>query len=220
MNMDIKRWSDVEEKFAELSTREKSLALVSGLVAVLFGGYVWLVEPVQVEIEKLSKTVAQQKSQSGKLEEQIQTVMAELEEDPNEPLRKNSERYRQQIAEIDEKLREQTVDLIPANQMPVVLEKILSQSKKLKVLQVNSIPPVQMMDINSDSGAQVNLYQHGVLLILEGEYGDIWRYLNEIEGLQWRFYWKRFDYVVQEHPKAKAEIELYTLSTSRAFIGV
>lgn len=220
MNLDIKRWSDVEEKFSELSTREKSLALLSGLVAVLFGGYVWLVEPVQIEIEKLTRTVERQKSQSGQLDTQIKAVELELAEDPNEPLRKNREKFAQQITEIDEKLREQTVDLIPANRMPEVLEKILSQSKKLKVLQMESIPPVRMMDINADSGARVNLFQHGVLLVLEGEYGHIWEYLNEIESLEWRFYWKRFDYIVEEHPKARAEIELYTLSTSKAFIGV
>lgn len=218
--MNLKALAEVETKFAQLSMREKVLSLLSGLVAVLFGGFVWLVEPVQLEIEKLTQDVNRQKSQLGKLDRQIDAVELELEEDPDEPLLKNRERFRQQIIDIDEKLREQTVDLIPANKMPEVLEKILEQSRKLKVIRMDSIPPVQMMDINSDSGARVNLFQHGVLLVLEGEYGHIWEYLNEIETLEWRFYWKRFDYVVGEHPTATAEIELYTLSTSRAFIGV
>ena len=220
MNLDIKRWGDLEDKFATLTQREKVLSLLSGLVAVLFGGFVWLVEPVQIEIEKLTRSVNSQKSQLGQLEQQIALLEQELAEDPNEPLRKNIARYAEQLAGIDERLKEQTVDLIPADKMPEVLEKILSQSKKLKVLKVDSIPPVRMMDINSEGGAKVNLFQHGVLLVLEGEYGHIWEYLNEIESLEWRFYWKRFDYLVEEHPKAKAEIELYTLSTSRAFIGV
>lgn len=220
MNFDIKSWADLESKFAELSIREKLLSLMSGLVAVLFGGFVWLVEPVQIEIEKLTKSVDQQQSQLGKLDRDIRAVESDLDKDPNQPLLVNQERFSQQLLDLDERLREQTVDLIPANKMPEVLEKILSQSDKLKVLQMDSIPPIRMMDINADSGAQVNLFQHGVLLVLEGEYGHIWEYLDEIESLEWRFYWKRFDYVVGEHPKAKAEIELYTLSTSKAFIGV
>ncbi|MBE1300243.1 MAG: MSHA biogenesis protein MshJ [Alteromonadaceae bacterium] len=217
---EFKAYQQLEEKFDELSDREKWLALMSGLVAVLFGGYVWLVEPVQIEIKKLNSNVTRQKSELGRLDKQIAAVERELDEDPNDPLLKSRSRLTEELVLLDEKLREQTVDLIPAKRMPAVLEKILGQSSELKVLEMSSIAPVRMMDINADSGAQVNLFQHGILLVLEGEYKEIWKYLNEIENLEWRFYWKRFDYVVGEHPIAKAEIELYTLSTSQAFIGV
>ncbi len=213
-------FTKAEEKFDELTLREKWLALISGLVAVLFGGFVWLVEPVQIETDRLTKTVDRQKSEIGRLEQQITAIQQELAEDPNEPLRKSQLRFTEELELLDERLREQTVDLIPSKMMPEVLEKILSQSDELKVIQMSSIAPVRMMDINADSGAQVNLFQHGVLLVIEGEYKDIWKYLNEIENLEWRFYWKRFDYIVGEYPIAKAEIELYTLSTSKAFIGV
>lgn len=216
-------WSairEIDNKFDELSLREKSLALLSGLVLVLFGGYVWLVEPIQIKIDDLNKKVQRQSSQLGELDDQIIQVERDLETDPNEPLRKRRESLQTQIVDVDERLREQTVDLIPANKMPEVLEKILSKSSRLKVLKMDSIPPVRMMDINSESGARVNLFQHGVLLVLEGSYHDILSYLEQIENLEWRFYWKRFDYLVESYPTATAEIELYTLSTSRAFIGV
>ena len=104
--------------------------------------------------------------------------------------------------------------------MPEVLQKILERSSKLKVVKMSSIAPVRMMDINAASGESVNLFQHGVSLVIQGQYMDILNYLEEIEELEWRFYWKRFDYLVDEYPVAKAEIELYTLSTNEAFIGV
>ncbi|XOV79584.1 MAG: type II secretion system protein GspM [Aestuariibacter sp.] len=220
MKLDLSAIKELDSKFDELSVREKTLALISGLVLVLFGGYVWLVEPVQIQIDDLNRKVQRQSSQLGELDEQIVQVEQDLETDPNEPLRKRRDSLQVQIVDIDERLREQTVDLIPANKMPEVLEKILSSSSRLKLLRMDSIPPVRMMDINSDSGARVNLFQHGVLLMLEGSYHDILSYLEQIENLEWRFYWKRFDYLVDDYPKAKAEIELYTLSTSRAFIGV
>ena len=46
------------------------------------------------------------------------------------------------------------------------------------------------------------------------------RILAELEGLDWRFYWKSFNYNVNEYPLATVELEIYTLSTNRAFIGV
>ncbi len=211
---------ELEEKFSVLSTRERTLTIVSGLLLILFGGYVWFVEPTQLDIEALMKRVERQKTDLGSLEAQINSIEVELSQDPNEPLRKSMKQLQASIEKVDVSLREQTVDLIPSNKMPEVLEKILSQSSKLKVLKMNSIPPVRMMDINSTGGENVNLFQHGVLLVLEGEYMDILNYLEEIEDLEWRFYWKRFDYLVGEYPVAKAEIELYTLSTNKAFIGV
>lgn len=213
-------YTDVEQKFDALTMREKGLMIASGLLLILFGGFVWFVEPVQLEIEALTQKVDRQKADLGRLETQIKNIELELSQDPDEPLRKNVVKLEESIEKVDSSLREQTVDLIPASKMPEVLEKILGQSKKLKVLKMNSIPPVRMMDINSTGGENVNLFQHGVLLVLEGEYLDILNYLEEIEDLEWRFYWKRFDYLVDEYPVAKAEIELYTLSTSRAFIGV
>lgn len=218
--MNIHWYRDLEDKFAALTIREKGLMIASGLLLILFGGYVWFVEPIQLEIDGLTKRVDRQKADLGRLEAQIKNIEVELSQDPNEPLRKSVKKLRESIVKVDASLREQTVDLIPANKMPEVLEKILGQSDKLKVLKMNSIPPVRMMDINSTGGENVNLFQHGVMLVLEGEYMDILNYLEEIEDLEWRFYWKRFDYLVGEYPVAKAEIELYTLSTNKAFIGV
>ena len=75
-------------------------------------------------------------------------------------------------------------------------------------------------EIIANELVDINLYRHGVLLSLKGSYFDIQRYLTRIENLRWQFYWKRFNYVVTGYPDASVEVELYTLSTSKAFIGV
>lgn len=213
---------DICDRFALLSVREKVLFSISGLVLILFGGFVWLVEPVQLDTSALKGRVERQKAELGKLETQIKEVEKALQEDPDDPLRKSITSLRESIVRIDENLREQTVDLIPAEKMPLVLERILERSTSLqvKIVAVNSIAPIRMMDIDSSAGEKVNLFQHGVSLSLEGGYMDVLQYLEEIENLEWRFYWKSFDYKVEEYPVGRAEIELYTLSTSQAFIGV
>ena len=213
-------YREIHKKFLMFSPREKGLVLLSGLFVILFGGYVWFIEPVQIEIDKLTRDVQRQKSELGQIDNQILQVEMDLKQDPDAPLQERLTFLNGTLGTVDVRLREQTVDLIPADKMPDVLQKVLSKSTKLKVLEMKSIPPVRMMDINSDTGEQVNLFQHGLLLVVEGDYFSIQNYLDQIEGLEWRFYWKRFDYLVQEHPVAKVEIELYTLSTSKAFIGV
>ena len=65
-----------------------------------------------------------------------------------------------------------------------------------------------------------NLYRHGVAITIEGRYFDIQQFLQNVEQLGWRFYWKKFHYTVSDYPTASVELELYTLSTSKAFLGV
>lgn len=210
------------DQFAFLSTREKVLFAMSGLIFIVFGGFVWLVEPIQLDNSALKRRVDRQNAELSKLEVQIKEVEQVLQQDPDAPLRESIALLRQRIIRVDADLREQTVDLIPAEKMPLVLERILERSLSLqiKIVAVNSIAPIRMMNIDSSVGEKVNLFQHGIALSLEGSYMDVLQYLEEIENLEWRFYWKSFDYKVEEYPLGKAEIELYTLSTSQAFIGV
>ncbi|MNG25347.1 hypothetical protein D3C84_1101860 [compost metagenome] len=106
------------------------------------------------------------------------------------------------------------MDLIPAHEMPAVLEALLSRSANLHMLALTSLKPEPLM-----AGEQkANLFKHGIRLQLEGGYFDVYQYLKALEALPRHFYWKGFDYRVIEHPKAMVEMEIYTLSTSKEFI--
>jgi len=38
--------------------------------------------------------------------------------------------------------------------------------------------------------------------------------------LSWKFFWQEFNYQLKEYPVSELEIEMYSLSTKREFIGV
>ncbi len=106
------------------------------------------------------------------------------------------------------------MDLIQAHEMPEVLEALLSRSANLHMVALTSLAPEPLM-----AGEQrINLFKHGIRLKLEGGYFDVYQYLKALEALPRHFYWKQFDYQVQEHPRAVVEMEIYTLSTSKEFI--
>ena len=92
----------------------------------------------------------------------------------------------------------------------------------LKLIELQSIAPLPiLLEKNmEDEEPKVGLYRHGVALVFEGNYFDIQQYLEKLESLPWHFYWKKFDYSVAEYPTASVELEIYTLSTNKAFIGV
>jgi MSHA biogenesis protein MshJ len=103
-----------------------------------------------------------------------------------------------------------------------MLESVLAGSKGLKLIELQSIAPTPILLERPEQGEEpkAGLYRHGVTLIFEGSYFDIQQYLEKLEALPWKFYWKKFDYLVGDYPTASVELEIYTLSTNKAFIGV
>lgn len=213
--MDVKeQWQALAQKVAALSLRERVMILLTGLV--LLGAaavYSWLdAADTRLTADRQALTAAQRDLEI--LEIENQGKQARLARDPNAQVREQLAGVEQDLARLDAELRAQTVDLIPAHEMPAVLEALLSRSTNLHMMSLTSLKPEPLM-----AGEQkANLFKHGIRLQLEGGYFDVYQYLKALEALPRHFYWKGFDYRVVEHPKAAVAMEIYTLSTSKEFI--
>ncbi|MCX7133917.1 MULTISPECIES: MSHA biogenesis protein MshJ [Aeromonas] len=208
------QWQAWADKIAALSQRERVLILLTGLVLVCAGAiYGWLDgAALRLEQDRVALTTAQRDLEIMDLENLGK--QARLARDPDQNVRDQLVRVEGDIGKLDAELKAQTVDLIQAHEMPAVLEALLSRSANLHMLALTSLAPQPLM-----AGDQrINLFKHGIRLKLEGGYFDVYQYLKALEALPRHFYWKQFDYQVQEHPKAVVEMEIYTLSTSKEFI--
>lgn len=215
------RYQQLQIKFVELTERERILTLVAALSLIILGGFVLFIEPELNEWNKRKAEVQRQTTEVNRLDAQIEGLKVALQQDPNASIKARLEQLKLLISESDSLLAQQTEDLVPAHQMPTLLENVFAQFNSLKLLEMRSIAPTAMLVLNEDdSQSGVNLYQHGVQLTLKGTYFDIQQYLRRVEGLPYQFYWKKFSYQVGEYPDAQVQVEIYTLSTSRAFIGV
>ncbi|WDE10959.1 hypothetical protein [Thalassomonas haliotis] len=77
------------------------------------------------------------------------------------------------------------------------------------------------VEVKNDVGLKaMTLYRHGIKLRLRGRYFQLRDYLAQMENLSWRFFWQDFDYRLVEYPSSELEVEIYSLSTKRAFLGV
>lgn len=221
MSADTVGWfQQLQNRFIDLSKRERVLILLTGLVIILLVGFLWFIEPALNKTNNAKKEARRLNAQVVGLEQQIAAIEAQLEQDPDKSVKDRIALNRRDLERLDLQLQAHTSELVPPGKMPALLETVLGKSDKLTLREMRSIAPTQLLKIEDEDTAQTNLYQHGVQLVLEGRYFDIQEYLESIETLPWQFYWKRFSYRVTEYPLAQVEIELYTLSTSPAFIGV
>lgn len=221
MSADTVGWfRQLQNRFIDLSKRERVLILLTGLVIILLVGFLWFIEPALNKTNNAKKEARRLNAQVVGLEQQIAAIETQLEQDPDKSVKDRIALNRRDLERLDLQLQAHTSELVPPGKMPALLETVLGKSDKLTLREMRSIAPTQLLKIEDEDTAQTNLYQHGVQLVLEGRYFDIQEYLESIETLPWQFYWKRFSYRVTEYPLAQVEIELYTLSTSPAFIGV
>ncbi|HDZ8834122.1 MSHA biogenesis protein MshJ [Aeromonas dhakensis] len=208
------QWQAWADKLAALSQRERVLIMLTGVVLIgSIATYGWLdAAVVRLEQDRLALSSAQRDLEIMDLENQGK--QARLARDPDQNVRTQLAGVDEEIGKLDAALKAQTVDLIQAHEMPEVLEALLSRSANLHMVALTSLAPEPLM-----AGEQrINLFKHGIRLKLEGGYFDVYQYLKALEALPRHFYWKQFDYQVQEHPRAVVEMEIYTLSTSKEFI--
>ena len=208
------QWQAWGQRIAVLSQRERVLILLTGLVLLGAAGiYGWLEgADTRLQQDRMALSAAERDLEIMELENLGK--QARLKRDPNQGVRDQLAQVEADLARIDDELKAQTVDLIPAHEMPLVLEALLSRSANLHMLALSSLEPTPLM-----AGEQkVNLYKHGIRLQLEGGYFDVYQYLKALEALPRHFDWKQFDYQVKAYPGAVVEMEIYTLSTSKEFI--
>lgn len=236
------QWSTYSEKFNNTTPREQYLIIASGLVAIVFILYSLFMDESIQRIETLNKQVLQTQQSNANMQSSIQVLEQALREDPNIALQKELLQYQAKLGGIDEKLLALTSDLIDPIQMRYALIKLLKLQKGVKLLSFEVLPASPVSDDKVQTAAkndnkkdeiatvrvdatqahtkQLHLYRHGIKIKLQGQYFQLKDYLTQLESLSWKFFWQEFDYQLKAYPLSELEIEIYSLSTSKEFIGV
>lgn len=68
--------------------------------------------------------------------------------------------------------------------------------------------------------SQTNVYKHGVRLELQGQFLDVLNYMIALEKMDWKVYWKSFQYKAENYPVGKASFVIETLGFDNGWIGV
>ncbi|WP_085298424.1 hypothetical protein [Cognaticolwellia mytili] len=232
------RWQRYSEKFTNASNREQYLIIIAGLVAIVFISYSLFLDSSFQRIKQLNKNIIQTQKSNRDNINSIAMFEQALREDPNLALKRELSQYQTKLGEIDQELLQLTSDLIDPIQMRYALIKLLKLQSGVKLLSfkvLSAQPVTENRDVNRDGisidklpetkklsteTSQLRLYRHGIKIKLQGQYFQLKKYLAQLEGLSWKFFWQKFDYQLKEYPVSELEVEIYSLSTAQEFIGV
>lgn len=232
------QWQLYSDKFTKVSSREQYLIIAAGVVAIGFILFSLFLDAPFQRISQLNKDIIQTQQSNKSNVNSINVLEQALREDPNVALKKELSQYQAKLGEIDQQLLQLTSDLIDPIQMRYALIKLLKLQKGVKLLSFEVLPaqPVTKNNVeNRDNVAekkllavkkvnadvpQLRLYRHGIKIKLQGQYFQLRKYLSQLEGLSWKFFWQEFDYQLKAYPVSELEVEIYSLSTAEEFIGV
>ncbi|WP_038175289.1 type 4a pilus biogenesis protein PilO [Vibrio pacinii] len=211
-------WQRWNEKFAQLSPREKVLISLCGLVAIIFGLLTLVVEPVYNKNQQLSLQLSNAKLNGQQLQADLLLMQAKLNKDPDRELDKQLERLMAQSQQSSQQLAELVESLITPSEMAQLLESVLLGSKQLRLVSLESLPAEPIVPPSEDKG-MTGYYIHPVRIELTGRYFDIVNYLEALEAMPVNYYWRQFDYQVESYPQARLVLTVYTLGTRQEFIS-
>lgn len=237
-------WQSYSDKFQAITPREQVLVLLSGVVAITFILYSLFIDENSLRADTFTHDIKRVEANIKAKQQTITIFEQALLEDPNKAVNDQIAQYENKLGQIDTALLTLTSDLIDPIQMRFALIELLQLQKGVSLLAFDVLPAqaVSMtptLDNNIADNIQASqpenkvndgtkttdvsslvLYKHGIKLTLSGSYFQLRDYLSKLEQLKWTFFWHKFDYKLKQYPESVLEVELYSLSTKREFIGV
>ncbi|WP_371193511.1 MSHA biogenesis protein MshJ [Glaciecola sp. SC05] len=211
--------TQILNKFDALAMREKRLIFVAVPSLIIFVMSLLLIEPTYLEIDNVKAKAATQKTQLSNLQTTSTELVTELGRDPDAIVKSQIAALQKQLAQIQASFDSELGHLVSPKAMPILLENLFEQAQGLELLSMESIPPTPIFTDDNQSG-DIQLFRQGIQITFQGDYFATRDFFADAEQLQWQLYWKFLNYDVHSHPLATTKLEVFTLSTSEAFIGV
>ena len=211
-------WQQWCDRFVQLSAREKGLITVCGFVIIILGLLTLLIEPAFEQNRATSQRITSTKLNVQRLEADILLMTAKLQKDPDQELNQEYKQLMVESQELSTQLAAIVENLIAPSQMAQLLEQVLADSKGLHLVSLESQTAEPIVS-NESNSSLASYYVHPVRLELTGKYFAIVDYLEALEALPVKYYWRSFHYSVEEYPTARLVLEVYTLGTRQEFIG-
>ncbi|MFA0414364.1 MSHA biogenesis protein MshJ [Vibrio renipiscarius] len=212
------QWLKMAEKFANLSVREKWLITLCSLTVVILGSYVFFVEPTVKSNQLLRQKVTATNHNIQQLDDQILAISTKLKQDPDQGVNIEYQRLVTESQALSEQLAHVIENLISPSQMATLLEDVLAGTQGLHLVSLESLKAEPIVN-NNASENYAGYYLHPVRLELTGGYFAVLNYLETLESLPVNYYWRSFNYQVNDYPNATLILEVYTLGTRQEFIG-
>lgn len=206
------------ERIDNASLRERVLVFLAAALILVFLLHSALINPLRDEQRRLSSGIAQNERELRTIQGEVQRLVRARASDPDARNRDRAAALRAELADLDGRIADEQRRFTTPQRMRDVLEEMLQRDKRLRLIELKTLPVTDMAASQGQAGRRV--FRHGVELTLAGGYLDLHAYLSALEGLPTQLYWGRAEMSVTEYPVATLKLTVYTLSFDQAWLVV
>lgn len=229
----LKKWATA---FDALSLRERAMVFGAGAAAVLFVFYFMSFSPLLAKRAALEASLAQKQSLLTAVDKEIELTMLAHATDPDRDARARLTAVLAEMDSLKDGLRQKQHGLVAPERMVTLLEHLLRQHARLRVVSLKTLPgdsvgapkaAAEPADAAGKADAAKTptppaalLHRHGVEVVLQGSYADMLHYMQALQAMPTRVFWGKAHLAAETYPNATLTLTLYTLSMDDTWIAL
>ncbi len=233
------RWRNLAAKVDALSLRERVMMFGASAALLIFLLFSLFLNPLFARQKMLNETIASEQQMMAGIDAEILLKISGNGVDPDAHDRQALERLRQEGTRLSQTLRTAQAGLVPPERIVFLLERLLKQHARLRLVSLKTLPSAPVTDATSAPAAPMTapspaagapalssiktaplLYRHGVEIVLRGSYLDMVNYMEALEAMPTRVFWGDASLEVEQYPNASLRLTLFTLSLDDKWISL
>lgn len=142
------QWLKWAAKIDALSVRERVLIALGGVAAIVFVVYFGVTDPANVRERSLRAAITQQRGRLAAIDVEITQKMAAAQADPDAAARQRIVTLAADNNALRASLRTTQKALVPPARMSALLQQMVQQNSRLKLVSLKTLPPAGTTDGN------------------------------------------------------------------------
>lgn len=223
--------------FDALSLRERVMVAFAVLAALYFLFQVLLIGPAEQRAKALAQRIEGERANVAREAGQIATLENQLR-DREGAFKGRVDGLKERLARQNEQFKAVEARLVPPRDMPLLLQGLLGKRPGLQLISLRSLPPQPVATAGKTAEpvqkpaapgpattteilrpeAGEGLYRHGVEVSVQGRYGDLLAYVEELEKLPQKMLWQELRFKVEEYPRTTLNFTVHTLSLEATWL--
>lgn len=206
------------ERIDNASMRERVLIFVAAALVLVFVVNALMIQPLRAKQRSLGGEVARMEAERRHVQSGLQHILVTQGADPDASNRARVAELRAELASLTQAIAQEQRRFTPPHRMREILEEMLERDRRLRVLDLKTLPVAEISTMQGQSARRV--FRHGVEITLAGRYLDLYAYLQALESLPTQLYWGRAELAAATYPVTTLKLIVYTLSLEQAWLIV
>ena len=229
-----KYWQLLSQYIEERSLSERILIFCAAAGVMISVWSTLLLDPVFDRSDALRTMISQQQSQILALADRTRTLSQSLRDPSGAAGQAHVRALAAELDKVNFSLDELLQQQVSPQQMVALLKDMLQQNHQVRLVSFKTLPvtlftlPPEHTEKPSPTPTPTQgtatqeplIYKHGVEFTVDGSYGDLLGYLNELEHLPWQLFFGDLSFMVTDYPHEHITMVLYTLCTDRAWLSM